>query len=65
VCKAAATKEIVEAAKKAGVDPVVYVIALMARSVGAFNRTAGRIARTAFKGVSDVDVAASAKAIGF
>lgn len=62
---AAAKLEIVEAAKKAGMDPVVYVVALLARAAGAGNRTAGRVARLAFKSVPDADVIASARAIGF
>lgn len=64
--RVAATKpEIVEAARKAGMDPVAYVVALLARSAGAGNRTADRVARLAFKSVPDVDVATSARVIGF
>lgn len=62
--EAAADKAVVEAAKKAGVDPVLFVIGLLARSVGAAHRTAARVARQALKGVDEADLVAAAKLLG-
>jgi hypothetical protein len=60
---AAASAEIVSAAVRAGMDPVAFVVALLARAaVG--DRTAGRIARAALKGVAEAEIAAAAKAVG-
>lgn len=62
--QAAADKKVIEAAKKAGIDPVVFVIGLLARAAGAINRTAARIGRQVLKGATSAEVVAAAKLLG-
>lgn len=61
---AAADKKLVEAAKRAGIDPVVFVIGLLARAAGAVDRTASRIARLVLKGTANAEVVAAARLLG-
>lgn len=62
--KAAALPDIVAAALGAGLDPVVFVVALLARAAGSGSRTASRIARAAFGTAPAAGVAIAARAIG-
>jgi hypothetical protein len=61
---AAARPEIDAAAKEAGLDPVVFMMGLLARAAGNENRTAARIARAIFGPSPAASVAAAAATIG-
>jgi hypothetical protein len=62
--RAARLPRIVEAATAAGIDPVVFVVAILARVDGRTNRSAGRIARAALHGVAERAVASAAAFVG-
>lgn len=64
VRQAALDKAIAAAAQAAGIDPVRFVVGLLARAAASFNRTAARVARQALKGVGESDLAAAAKVLG-
>jgi hypothetical protein len=61
---AAARPEIDAAAKEAGLDPVVFMVGLLARAAGNENRTAARIARAIFGPSPAAFVAAAAATMG-
>src|SRR5205085_12376061 len=61
---AAQQADIVALARTLGVDPVVVVIALIAREHGGTSRSAKRIARAVLGKVDARDLAAAVKAIG-
>jgi hypothetical protein len=61
---AAARLEIEAAAKEAGLDPVVFMVGLLARAAADENRTAARIARAIFGPSPAAFVAAAAATIG-
>ena len=63
-CEAAALPEIGAAAKEAGLDPVVFMVGLLARAAANENRTAARIARVIFGPSPVAFVAAAAATIG-
>jgi hypothetical protein len=61
---AATLPEIDAAAQKAGLDPVIFVLGLLARAADKENRTAARIARAIFGPSPASSVASAAAAIG-
>jgi hypothetical protein len=64
VREAAARPQIVELARKLGLDAIVLVIALLARAASPRSRSAARIARAILGGVPENEIAAAATLLG-
>jgi hypothetical protein len=62
---AARSPEVVALAKALGIDPVVAVIALLARAAGGSNRSAERLARAILGAAEEQAVVAAMQALGF
>jgi hypothetical protein len=62
--EAAATSEVIALARRLAIDPVVLVIALMARAQSARNRSAARLARAILDSLPRQDADAAARLLG-
>jgi hypothetical protein len=61
---AARSPEVIALAKALGIDPVVAVIALLARAAGGSNRSAERLARAILGAAEEQAVVAAMAALG-